>query len=364
MARILYGVHGTGHGHAVRALTVARHYPEHEFLFVSHGEGAAALRPEFPLVECPNPETPVRSHRVAVGELARRDLHLWLRRGEVKQRIREVVERFQPEAAITDYEFFVPRACREAGIPCLSLDNQHVIIFCHNAVPLRHFPSLIATSFAIRFLFTQASHYVVTRFFRAPLKSGARAWIVPPLLRKEVQDLNASEGEHILAYQGYQTFPAFLPFLQDIQRPVMVYGLGQGGSKGNLQFKAPSEEEFAADLASCQYVVCGGGHTLISEALYLGKPLLVFPIRGAFEQLLNAHYVEKLGYGRSVSGFRRDPAIIREFEARLDAYRATIRGGRFLGNPEIYRLVDGFIRDGSLPDPPGQAVEATPQALR
>jgi UDP:flavonoid glycosyltransferase YjiC (YdhE family) len=64
MARILYGVHGTGHGHAIRALTIARHFAQHEFLFISHGTGAAILGAEFPVEDCPNPETPIKAHRV------------------------------------------------------------------------------------------------------------------------------------------------------------------------------------------------------------------------------------------------------------------------------------------------------------
>ena len=40
MARILYGVHGSQHGHAIRALTLARRFSEHEFLFVTSEEAA------------------------------------------------------------------------------------------------------------------------------------------------------------------------------------------------------------------------------------------------------------------------------------------------------------------------------------
>jgi UDP:flavonoid glycosyltransferase YjiC (YdhE family) len=69
MAKILYGVHGTGHGHAIRALTIARHFAGlgHEFFFVSHGTGADLLRREFPVADYPNPETPIRGHRVALA---------------------------------------------------------------------------------------------------------------------------------------------------------------------------------------------------------------------------------------------------------------------------------------------------------
>ena len=78
MAKILYGVHGTGHGHAIRALSVARHFPQHEFLFVSHGHGAALLKPEYPVFDCPNPVTPVRRHQVAATELLWKNLSFFV----------------------------------------------------------------------------------------------------------------------------------------------------------------------------------------------------------------------------------------------------------------------------------------------
>ena len=65
MAKILYGVHGTLHGHAMRALTLARHFSEHDFLFVTHDRGTAVLSPEYRVVEIPGPLTIYKNHRVA-----------------------------------------------------------------------------------------------------------------------------------------------------------------------------------------------------------------------------------------------------------------------------------------------------------
>ena len=90
----------------------------------------------------------------------------------------------------------------------------------------------------------------------------------------------------------------------------MVYGFNQEGRQGNLHFKKKSETGFLEDLASCSYLICGGSHTLLSEALYLGKPVLSFPIKGAFEQYLNAFYLERLGYGRKLDNQNPSPAII------------------------------------------------------
>lgn len=115
MARILYGVHGTGHGHAVRALTIARHFPEHEFLFLSHGTGAAILGREYPVLECPNPETPIRGHRVVVGATLYSNLRVWSRYRRFIRQILAIMERFRPDACLSDYEYFLPRACRRLG---------------------------------------------------------------------------------------------------------------------------------------------------------------------------------------------------------------------------------------------------------
>ena len=66
MARILYGVHGTQHGHAIRALILARRLAEqgHEFLFVSSEEGAGLLAREFRVERFENPGTRYKNQRL------------------------------------------------------------------------------------------------------------------------------------------------------------------------------------------------------------------------------------------------------------------------------------------------------------
>ncbi len=348
MARILYGVHGTGHGHAVRALTIARHFPEHEFLFLSHGTGAAILGREYPVLECPNPETPIRGHRVAFGPTLYSNLRVRIHFRRMIRQILAVMERFRPDACLSDYEYFLPRACRGLGQPCLSLDHQHIITCCDHAVPWGQIPSYLVTGWAVRLLFSQASHYLVTSFFQPPLRQDSRAQVLPPLLRESVLARPPQEGEHVLAYQGYSTFKRFFPFLRAIPRPVYVYGLDTASTEDNLIFKKHSEAGFLEDLASCKYVICGGGHSLISEALYYGKPVISFPIKNAFEQFLNSFYVERLGYGRYFTGLRPRPEIIPAIEAQLEQFRHQIQQGHFCGNPEIFALIDQFIRQQSL----------------
>ena len=82
----------------------------------------------------------------------------------------------------------------------------------------------------------------------------------------------------------------------------LVYGMRGGAGReperdGHLEFRAPSVEGFLEDLRTARGVVTGGGFSLLSEAVYLGKPVLAIPLRGQFEQLMNARYLERNRYG-------------------------------------------------------------------
>jgi uncharacterized protein (TIGR00661 family) len=272
--------------------------------------------------------------------------------------LREIIDQFQPEAALTDYDFFLPRVARRLGLPCLSLDHQHVISVGRHPLPWRQYPDYLLTKGIIDLLFSQADAFLASSFFRPPEPPADKVRVVPPLLRDQVIACRSQAGSHVVAYQGYETFKRFLPLLQSIERPVMVYGFNQEGRQGNLHFKKNSETGFLEDLAGCRYLICGGSHTLLSEALYLGKPVLSFPITGAFEQYLNAFYLERLGFGKKLQDQNPAPAIIPAFEARLENYQANISQGHFCGNQEIYDLIGHFIRHKTLP-----AISRTPETL-
>ena len=344
MARIVYGVHGTGRGHAVRALTLAQHAPSHDFLFFSHGEAARLLGKQFEVIECPNPVTPVRAHRVdSISAIVQSALTLAQSRSW-SSKVQRAMERFGPDVAITDYEFFVPRVARKIGVPCLSFDNQHAITMGRIDCPIQQTPSRLATSFAIKCLFSGADQYLVSNFFEVPLRTaGDKVRWARPLLRREVLQLSSEQGPHVVAYQGYPTFPGFFDTLAGLDRPVHVYGQGSKPPDRRVSFHDFDERLFLNDLATCAFVACGGGHTLISEALYLGKPVLSIPVSGAFEQFINGFYLSRCGYGEqtSIEGFSIN--MLRYFEKNLDAYRANICEARFTGNEATLADINDFI---------------------
>ena len=56
-----------------------------------------------------------------------------------------------------------------------------------------------------------------------------------------------------------------------------------------------SEELFLEKFASCYGIVCAGGFATTSEAVFLGKPMLVVPVEAQIEQQFNAAALKKEG---------------------------------------------------------------------
>ena len=109
MARILYGIHGTGHGHAMRGLTIARRLGAHEFLFVANDDAPKILEPEFRVHRIPNLGTVFRNYQVDVGATVRKAIPLlWHRQRYVDEVLRlidltiDASEKIVQSAAVVD----------------------------------------------------------------------------------------------------------------------------------------------------------------------------------------------------------------------------------------------------------------------
>jgi uncharacterized protein (TIGR00661 family) len=350
MARILYGVHGSQHGHAIRALTLARRFPQHEFLFVTSEEAAGILRRHYPVETALNPGTRYKNYALDLPATVKLAVKTFLHRGSELARIGRVIERFKPDACLSDYEYFVPIAARRAGIACLSLDHQHVITLCRHDLPGSVWWDLASTSFSVNNLFSNATDHLIISFYQPPLKPGPGRAISPPIHREKVFEHEPRVGEHILVYQSCSICENFVPLLKTLGRPVIVYGYGRDAQDGNLTFKSFSENGLLADMASCNFVICGGGHTLMSEALYYGKPIISLPVKGAFEQWLNAYSLQKLGYGLHLDMHHLDEAAVAGFESRVEACRERVLAADFRGNEYAFAMVEEFIRQGRIPD--------------
>jgi uncharacterized protein (TIGR00661 family) len=84
---------------------------------------------------------------------------------------------------------------------------------------------------------------------------------------------------------------------------------------------ALSRDKFQADLHNSAGIISNAGFELVSEALYLGKKILVKPLHSQMEQISNAAALIELNYGRVMT--EMDSAIIKDWLDNAQAVRVT-----------------------------------------
>jgi len=325
-------------GHATRSRVVLEELvKEHEVQVVASGRGHAYLAERFPDVHriwgltihyegnaIRRIPTVLRNLRGAVGG--------WPR--NVGEYFKLLVS-FRPDVVISDFESFSYYFGKAHRIPVIDLDNIHVISKC------RHSPELLRgherdfglIRSVVSAKLPRCFHYLIPTFFYPPVRS-KRTTLVPPVLRPEVVAARSERGEHLLVYQTATTNVALPHVLRRLGVPARVYGLKRDLKEdlveGIVTYRPFSEAGFIDDLRTARAVVAGGGFTLLSEAVYLRKPVLSVPVERQFEQVLNALYIQELGYGAYAP--RLGDEVLETFLARVPEYERALAGYTQDGN--------------------------------
>ena len=275
VARIIYGVMGDSGGHINRSLAVAAELPEHDFLFVGGGMVKMAKSNGHEFVRIPMLSTKLRENRVQFAATVAHFSRTIVGYSSIIDSLCKVIHDFKPDLAVTDYEFFLPRAARRLGIPTVSLDHQHILTHCRYPVPPRERLNRFMTVASVKYLFSTAERHLVSSFYPLPPLDD-KTELIPPILHRDVLDITPQQGDHVVVYMRSGMTKQLFNALTSNKREYRIYGLGQTENIGNLHFCPLSRQGFLEDLATAAYVICNAGHTLTCEALYLKKPVLAF----------------------------------------------------------------------------------------
>jgi uncharacterized protein (TIGR00661 family) len=247
----------------------------------------------------------------------------------------EITERFEPEVVISDFESWSYLFAQRHGLPLISVDNMQIINRCE------HPPEITAgvtrdyelTKAIVKAKVAGADHYHITTFFYPPVRK-ERTTLHPPILRPEILAARPESGNHLLVYQTSTSNTALPGILARSGRECRIYGLRRDIKEevveGNLRYRPFSEAGFIDDLRSARGVIASAGFTLMGEAVYLRRPMLAVPVVGQFEQVLNARYLEREGYGLCADALT---------EERLGQFLERI--------PDCERKLASYTQDGN-----------------
>jgi len=346
MVKILYGVAGEGMGHAIRSAVIIEHLlRKHDVVIVSSGPAYSYLAKRFKNVH------KVLGLRIAVKRNKVRNIrtaisNIWgiLRNAlDSIRTVRRLIRKHRIDMIITDFEPFTTICCGK--LPVISLDNNHIIQNCKIDVPKIYFQHYLTAKFVIRLLVWWADHFLITTFFYPAIKV-KNTILMPSVLRETILDAKVSTKDFILVYQSSEGNKRLMRHLKRTNNDFIIYGLGRRKREDNLTFKSFNEQGFVNDLANCNALITNGGFSSITEAIHLGKPVLAIPIRKHFEQLINAIYLKKLGYGTFITKSNRK--AIQKFFENLPSYRKKLGNYKRFDNSRLFKKLDELIKCQNL----------------
>ncbi|MEZ5840189.1 MAG: glycosyltransferase family protein [Hyphomicrobiales bacterium] len=345
MGRILYGVMGDRGGHLSRAIAVAHELPGHEILFVGGGRIGEVERHGFSFQRTPMIGTEMTGGRIDLAATITGAIRELWRYRQTIEHLKGLIDEYDPDLIVTDFEFFLPRAARALGRPAISLDRHHAITHCQYDRPPGHFGTRALSLGILHSMQMAADRYMVVSFAPMEPRDPIAAEVYPPVIRRDLSGFSPAEDEHAVVYLYGVTIERIREVFGGRERRFVVYGQGREGEEGNLVFRRHSTDGFLADLASAAYVVSHGGHNLISEALHFRKPLLAFPLGFEYEQYFNAWQLQQTGYG-ALGEARQARAALDRFEVDLEGLRQRLAGYRPWSERTVADRFDELVRVG------------------
>ncbi|MBK8478599.1 MAG: glycosyltransferase [Opitutaceae bacterium] len=294
MNKILFLVQGEGRGHMTQAIALAQMLPG-TTIRVLVGRSPERQIPAFFRRAFPDAEafdslnfTFDARHRsvnqLRTGLAAAVQIPRYWR---TIRRLRAQIRAFAPDIIINFFEPIGSLACRGLGIPAVAIGHQ--FLFLHPATPFPPRSGLQRRGFRayLRFFFGHCERKLALSAYAAPPHRDVV--VVPPLLRTEVFMRPTRRRGYVLAYlvnRGYAS---------DIggwDRPTICFWDNPDGPRrvreGKVRFHQIDDRAYLRFMAQCGTLVTTAGFESMCEAAYLGKPMVLVPVEGHFEQLCNA----------------------------------------------------------------------------
>jgi uncharacterized protein (TIGR00661 family) len=282
--KIFYAVQATGNGHISRAMELLPYLERYGKvdLFLSGANNSLQL----------DSAVKYRSRGLSLFYTDKGGLDYWKIAREfsplrIMKEVRDLpVEKY--DLVLNDFESITSLACAYKKVPSVNFGHQASFVSPKTPRPEQ---KNVMGEWILR-NYARATQYIGLHFKQYD------DFILPPVIKKEILQAEPQDKGHITVYlSSYSdaTVKQYLEHLTDFRFQVFSKEVKQPIQQGNVLFIPVSKNAFNKSLINCQAIITGAGFETPAEALYLGKKLLVIPIRGQYEQDCNGAALAKMG---------------------------------------------------------------------
>lgn len=282
--KILYSVQATGNGHISRAMELLPYIERYGQvdIFLSGANNSLQL----------DASVKYRSKGLSLfytngGGLNYLEIARKFAPVRIMREVRDLpVEKY--DLVLNDFESITSMACAYKKVPSVNFGHQASFISPKSPRPAKKewMGEWILRNYA------RATQYIGLHFAQYD------DFILPPVIKKKILQAEPQDKGHITVYLSSYcdaTLSKYLSPLKEHRFQVFSKEVKQPVQQGNILFIPVGNQAFNKSLINCQAIITGAGFETPAEALYLGKKLMVIPIRGQYEQLCNAAALQKMG---------------------------------------------------------------------
>ncbi len=339
--KFLFLIQGEGRGHMTQAITLSNILEEqgHELVGAVIGKSKRRKVPQFVKaglktrlykLDSPNFKTDKTSKKILLWKTITYNLRRSHKYQRSLNKIDKLVRRHQPDVILNFYDllggmyFLLYRTSAVHWV----IGHQYLCLERGYLFPKKKGLEKYLYKLNTRLTTLFAKEKIALSFVENQERSEIR--IFPPLIREKVKSQIISHSDFYLAYMvndGYAedviNFAKANP-----KKKIRAFWDRKGINEvqlplPNLELHPIHEQNFLHALAHCKGYVSTAGFESICEALYLGKPVLVIPVKGQYEQLCNASEIELLRIGKyhNEFDFNRLPGLNQEYDLVVQKFR-------------------------------------------
>lgn len=321
--KFLFIVQGEGRGHMTQAIALSQKLESWGHLVSAVCIGKSARR-EIPayvhekitapiyLFESPNFVTDNKQKSILLWKTIVYNLSKFGKFQKSLRNLDEQVKKYQPDVILNFYDMLGGLYNAIYQPTCTYWTIGHQYLTEHPDFPFAQNQPLAKWLFILNTKLTAiGASRILALSFRPFIDSpNKKLHVLPPLLRKETMLLRPTKGDFFLCYMvnpGYgQEVKKFAEANPSVQ--IVAFWDQKSFPSGyqptpNLIFYQVNDQLFLEKMAACKGLVSTAGFESICEAMYLGKPVMMVPVAGQYEQACNAVDAEISGAGISSASF-------------------------------------------------------------
>ena len=249
--------------------------------------------------------------------------------------IHKKIKKHKPDAIINFYEplaglyylFFRPK------IPMICIGHHYMFNHPGYVMPKGSFFAKLGLKLYTGMISIGARKKLALSFYPFEDCKEKSIYVIPPLLREEVINQPSGHDDYLLVYllnAGYmEDIIKWHRNHPEIKLHCFVDKKGIDDFveyDTTLSFHQIDDKKFLNMMANCKGMVSTAGFESVCEAMYLGKPVLMVPVEGHYEQFCNSRDAAKAGAGiydtsfkiseflNFIPGYNQDSILFKQWE--------------------------------------------------